>query len=149
MRDAVLALLLAVLQGFPLGETAPNPSPLVGSNWGNPRRYIHLQTSTDLNNFYLEIRLDGTVRKSTTQSSYSERLSSLIRTFCLISVMWYNDVTTLTFKSLLILPSRRCDFTESRNKGAHGHPRRQKQPLPVYGFGGQTIQLRESKFTFF
>ncbi|KAE8281333.1 Fibroblast growth factor 23 [Larimichthys crocea] len=72
MRDTVLALLLAVLQGgFPLGETAPNPSPLVGSNWGNPRRYIHLQTSTDLNNFYLEIRLDGTVRKTTVRSSYS------------------------------------------------------------------------------
>lgn len=72
MRDTVLALLLAVLQGFPLGETAPNPSPLVGSNWGNPRRYVHLQTSTDLNNFYLEIRLDGTVRKTTVRSSYSK-----------------------------------------------------------------------------
>uniref|UniRef100_A0A3B5BH95 Fibroblast growth factor 23 n=1 Tax=Stegastes partitus TaxID=144197 RepID=A0A3B5BH95_9TELE len=67
----VLALLLAVLQGFPLGEAAPNPSPLVGSNWGNPRRYVHLQTSTDLNNFYLEIKLDGTVRKTTARSSYS------------------------------------------------------------------------------
>ncbi|KAG7496005.1 fibroblast growth factor 23 [Solea senegalensis] len=71
MRDTVLALLLAVLQGLPLGETAPNPSPLVGSNWGNPRRYVHLQTSTDLNNFYLEIRLDGTVCKTTTRTSYS------------------------------------------------------------------------------
>ncbi|XP_008313854.1 fibroblast growth factor 23 [Cynoglossus semilaevis] len=70
-RDTLLALLLALLQGFPLGETAPNPSPLVGSNWGNPRRYVHLQTSTDLNNFYLEIRLDGTVCKSTVRSSYS------------------------------------------------------------------------------
>lgn len=72
MRDALLALLLAVLQGFHLGQTAPNPSPLVGSNWGNPRRYVHLQTSTDLNNFYLEIRLDGTVRKTTARSSYSK-----------------------------------------------------------------------------
>lgn len=72
MRDAVLALLLAVLQGFHLGHAAPNPSPLVGSNWGNPRRYVHLQTSTDLNNFYLEIRLDGTVRKTTARSSYSK-----------------------------------------------------------------------------
>ncbi|XP_053200156.1 fibroblast growth factor 23 [Scomber japonicus] len=71
MRDTVLALLLTILQGFPLGETVPNPSPLVGSNWGNPRRYVHLQTSTDLNNFYLEIRLDGTVRKTTVRSSYS------------------------------------------------------------------------------
>uniref|UniRef100_A0A3Q3VK95 Uncharacterized protein n=1 Tax=Mola mola TaxID=94237 RepID=A0A3Q3VK95_MOLML len=69
--DTVLALLLAVLQGFPLGETAPNLSPLVGSNWGSPRRYVHLQTSTELNNFYLEIRLDGTVRKTTVRSSYS------------------------------------------------------------------------------
>ncbi|KAK5848946.1 hypothetical protein PBY51_008626 [Eleginops maclovinus] len=71
MKDAVLALLLTVLQGFPLGETAPNPSPLVGSNWGNPRRYVHLQTSTELNNFYLEIKLDGTVRRTTVRSSYS------------------------------------------------------------------------------
>lgn len=72
MRDTVLALLLALLQGFPLGEAAPNPSPLVGSNWGNPRRYVHLQTSTDLSNFYLEIRLDGTVRKTAVRSSYSK-----------------------------------------------------------------------------
>ncbi|TWW64763.1 fibroblast growth factor 23 [Takifugu flavidus] len=71
VKDTVLALLLAVLQGCPLGETVPNPSPLVGSNWGNPRRYIHLQTSTDISNFYLEIRLDGTVRKSTARTSYS------------------------------------------------------------------------------
>ncbi len=72
MRDTVLALLLAVLWEFHLGETAPNPSPLVGSNWGNPRRYVHLQTSTDLSNFYLEIKLDGTVRKTTVRSSYSK-----------------------------------------------------------------------------
>lgn len=77
-KDALLALLLAVLQGCPLGETAPNPSPLVGSNWGNPRRYIHLQTSTDMSNFYLEIRLDGTVRKSTARTSYSKKSSSLL-----------------------------------------------------------------------
>ncbi|XP_037552117.1 fibroblast growth factor 23 [Nematolebias whitei] len=71
MKDTMLALLLAVLQGFPVWEAAPNPSPLVGSNWGNPRRLVHLQTSTDLNNFYLEIKLDGTVRKTTARSSYS------------------------------------------------------------------------------
>ncbi|KAM3859301.1 fibroblast growth factor 23 [Diretmus argenteus] len=71
VTDAVLALLFAILQGFGLGEAAPNPSPLVGSNWGNPRRYVHLQTSTDLSNFYLEIRLNGTVRKTTLRSSYS------------------------------------------------------------------------------
>uniref|UniRef100_A0A3Q3ASJ7 Fibroblast growth factor 23 n=1 Tax=Kryptolebias marmoratus TaxID=37003 RepID=A0A3Q3ASJ7_KRYMA len=71
MRDTVLALLLAVLQGVPAGEAVPNPSPLVGSTWGNPRRFVHLQTSTDLNNFYLEIRLDGAVRKTTSRSSYS------------------------------------------------------------------------------
>uniref|UniRef100_A0A668ADN1 Fibroblast growth factor 23 n=1 Tax=Myripristis murdjan TaxID=586833 RepID=A0A668ADN1_9TELE len=70
-RDSVLALLLAFLLGFRLGESAPNPSPLLGSNWGNPRRYVHLQTSTDLNNFYLEIKLNGTVRKTTVRSSYS------------------------------------------------------------------------------
>ncbi|CAN9508409.1 unnamed protein product [Ophioblennius macclurei] len=72
MKDTVQALLLlAVLRGFPLGDAVPNASPLVGSNWGNPRRYVHLQTSTDLNNFYLEIRLDGTVRKSSARGSYT------------------------------------------------------------------------------
>ncbi|XP_056133721.1 fibroblast growth factor 23 [Lampris incognitus] len=71
MRDAVLALLLAVLQGFRFAASVPNPSPLVGSNWGNPRRYIHLQTSTELNNFYLEISFSGHVRKTTVRSSYS------------------------------------------------------------------------------
>ncbi|CDQ64297.1 unnamed protein product [Oncorhynchus mykiss] len=71
MRDAVLVLLLAVLQGFRLVDALPNPSPLLGSNWGNPRRYVHLQTSSDVNNFYLEIRLNGHVRKTTLRSSYS------------------------------------------------------------------------------
>ncbi|KAF7229292.1 fibroblast growth factor 23 [Nothobranchius furzeri] len=71
MRDTMLTLLLAVLQGLPVGEAAPNPSPLVGSNWGNPRRYVHLQTSTELNNFYLEIRLDGSVGKTTARSAFS------------------------------------------------------------------------------
>ncbi|KAK5621269.1 Fibroblast growth factor 23 [Crenichthys baileyi] len=71
MRDTVLALFLAVLQGLPIVEASPNPSPLVGSNWGNPRRYVHLQTSTDLNTFYLEIRLDGAVRRATARTSYS------------------------------------------------------------------------------
>lgn len=97
MRDTVLALLLAVLQGFPLGETAPNPSPLVGSNWGNPRRYVHLQTSTDLNNFYLEIRLDGTVRKTTVRSSYSKMCFPLLKkNVILIFVMWQHEVLSLT-----------------------------------------------------
>ncbi|MED6233248.1 Fibroblast growth factor 23, partial [Ataeniobius toweri] len=71
MRDTVLALFLAVLQGLPIVEASPNPSPLVGSNWGNPRRYVHLQTSTDFNTFYLEIRVDGAVRRATARTSYS------------------------------------------------------------------------------
>ncbi|XP_046879019.1 fibroblast growth factor 23 isoform X1 [Hypomesus transpacificus] len=71
MRNIVLMLLLALLQRFRLVDSFPNPSPLVGSNWGNPRRYVHLQTSTDLNNFYLEISLNGHVRKTTVRSSYS------------------------------------------------------------------------------
>ncbi|XP_061920756.1 fibroblast growth factor 23 isoform X1 [Entelurus aequoreus] len=50
---------------------APNPSPLAGSNWGSPRRYVHLQTSTELSNFYLEIKLDGTVRKTPSRGPYS------------------------------------------------------------------------------
>ncbi|CAL1568518.1 unnamed protein product [Knipowitschia caucasica] len=71
LRDTLLALLLALLRVVHIGESAPNPSPLVGSNWGNPRRFVHLQTSTDLNNFYLEIREDGSVRKSTVRSACS------------------------------------------------------------------------------
>lgn len=78
MRDTVLALLLAFLQGFPLGESAPNPSPLVGSNWGNPRRYIHLQTSTDLKTVYLEMKLDGAVGRTTTRTSYSKTRMCLV-----------------------------------------------------------------------
>ncbi|XP_061524436.1 fibroblast growth factor 23 [Phycodurus eques] len=68
VRTLALALLL---QGIPGGDAAPNPSPLVGSNWGSPRRFLHLQTSTELSNFYLEIKLDGTVRRSTSRNPYS------------------------------------------------------------------------------
>ncbi|XP_019749247.1 fibroblast growth factor 23 [Hippocampus comes] len=64
-------LALALLQGVPGGCAAPNQSPLVGSNWGSPRRYVHLQTSTELSNFYLEIKLDGTVRGSASRNPYS------------------------------------------------------------------------------
>ncbi|XP_020569928.1 fibroblast growth factor 23 isoform X2 [Oryzias latipes] len=72
MRDTtMLALVLAVLQGFSVRQVTPDPSPLVSSNWGNPRRFIHLQTSTDVCNFYLEIRSDGTVRKAASRTSYS------------------------------------------------------------------------------
>ncbi|XP_063073967.1 fibroblast growth factor 23 [Engraulis encrasicolus] len=69
--SSFLALCLAAMHGLPPVDCAPNPSPLLGSNWGNPRRYIHLQTTTDMNNFYLEISLSGQVRKSTSRGSYS------------------------------------------------------------------------------
>ncbi|XP_071242616.1 fibroblast growth factor 23-like [Salvelinus alpinus] len=82
MRDAVLVLLLAVLLGFRLVDALPNPSPLIGSNWGNPRRrwtirsaegcqFASLQTSSDVNNFYIEISLNGHLRKTTLRGSYS------------------------------------------------------------------------------
>uniref|UniRef100_A0A8C7F532 Fibroblast growth factor 23 n=1 Tax=Oncorhynchus kisutch TaxID=8019 RepID=A0A8C7F532_ONCKI len=58
-------------------DALPNPSPLMGSNWGNPRRYVHMQTSSNVNNFYIEI-LNGHLRKTTLRSSYSkERLAIL------------------------------------------------------------------------
>lgn len=114
MRDTVLALLLAVLQGFPLGETAPNLSPLVGSNWGSPRRYVHLQTSTELNNFYLEIRLDGTVRKTTVRSSYSKLCFTIFQFFPFLlsffSGGYCGRVISLILWLLLLC---RCDFSES------------------------------------
>ncbi|KAJ8007065.1 hypothetical protein DPEC_G00113700 [Dallia pectoralis] len=69
MRKAIFALILAVLQG--LVDALPNPSPLLGSNWGNPKRYVHLQTSSDVNNFYLEISSNGNVRRTQIRSSYS------------------------------------------------------------------------------
>ncbi|XP_030625779.1 fibroblast growth factor 23 [Chanos chanos] len=71
MHSSFFALWLAALHGFPALDAVPNPSPLIGSNWGNPRRFIHLQTSTDVNTFYLEISLNGHVRKTTNRGSYS------------------------------------------------------------------------------
>ncbi|XP_077400082.1 fibroblast growth factor 23 [Vanacampus margaritifer] len=65
---AAWMLALALLQG---GCAASNQSPLAGSNWGSPRRFVHLQTSTELSNFYLEIKLDGTVRRSASRNPYS------------------------------------------------------------------------------
>lgn len=141
LRDTVLALLLTLLQGIPIGETAPNPSPLVGSNWGNPRRYVHLETSTELSNFYLEIKLDGTVRRTTVRSSYSKMFVCLPsafpgRLFC---------VSVIAEVSLLCL-LRRCDPTQSWDQGARRHPGRQKQPLPVHGPGGKPLQLGETHY---
>ncbi|KTG45865.1 hypothetical protein cypCar_00019603 [Cyprinus carpio] len=71
LLSSVLALWITALQGFRSADAAPNPSPLLGSSWGNPRRYIHLQTTSDLNNFYLEIGPNGHVRKTTNRGSYS------------------------------------------------------------------------------
>lgn len=71
MHSSFLALCLAALQCFRIVDSFPNPSPLLGSNWGNPKRYVHLQTSSDISNFYLEITLNGQVRKTTSRSSYS------------------------------------------------------------------------------
>lgn len=70
---ALVALWLGTLHGCRNSEAAPNPaSPLLSSSWGNPRRYVHLRTSTELNNFYLEISLTGHVRTTTHRGSYSE-----------------------------------------------------------------------------
>lgn len=70
---ALVVLWLGTLHGCRNSEAAPNPSsPLQSSSWGNPRRYVHLRTSTELNNFYLEISLTGHVRKTTHRGSYSE-----------------------------------------------------------------------------
>ncbi|KAI5611008.1 fibroblast growth factor 23 precursor, partial [Silurus asotus] len=69
---ALVALWLGTLHGCGNSQAAPNPSsPLQSSNWGNPRRYVHLRTSTEFNNFYLEISLTGHVRKTTHRGSYS------------------------------------------------------------------------------
>ncbi|GAA6076714.1 fibroblast growth factor 23 [Tachysurus ichikawai] len=71
----LMVLCLGTLHGCSNCEAAPNPSsPLQGSSWGNPRRYVHLRASTELNNFYLEISLTGHVRKTTHRGSYSVML---------------------------------------------------------------------------
>ncbi|KAL4659441.1 fibroblast growth factor 23 [Arapaima gigas] len=62
-----LALSLAALPS----SCAPNLSPLLGSDWGSARRYVHLQTSSEFNNVYLEIRANGHVRNTTSRSAYS------------------------------------------------------------------------------
>lgn len=72
LHSSILALWLTALQGFRDSDAAPNNSPLLGSSWGNPRRFIHLQTTSDLNNFYMEISPNGHVRKTTHRGSYSE-----------------------------------------------------------------------------
>ncbi|KAJ8269092.1 hypothetical protein COCON_G00116990 [Conger conger] len=74
MHSSFLALCLAAFQCFRIVDSFPNPSPLLGSNWGNPKRYVHLQTSSDISNFYLEIPLNGQVRKTSSRSSYSVML---------------------------------------------------------------------------
>ncbi|XP_060759577.1 fibroblast growth factor 23 [Neoarius graeffei] len=72
---ALVVLWLGTLHGCRRSEAAPNPSsPLQSSSWGNPRRYVHLRTSTELNNFYLEISFTGHVRKTTHRGSYSVML---------------------------------------------------------------------------
>nr|XP_023694364.1 fibroblast growth factor 23 [Paramormyrops kingsleyae] len=71
MHPSLITLCLAALTSFTLVLSMPNPSPLLGSNWGSPKRYVHLQTSSDINNFYLEISLSGKVRKTTRRTSYS------------------------------------------------------------------------------
>ncbi|XP_058273631.1 fibroblast growth factor 23 [Hemibagrus wyckioides] len=72
---ALVVLWLGALHGGRNCEAAPNPSsPLQGSSWGNPRRYVHLRASTEFNNFYLEISLTGHVRKTTHRGSYSVML---------------------------------------------------------------------------
>nr|XP_055045882.1 fibroblast growth factor 23 [Misgurnus anguillicaudatus] len=71
LHSSILALWLTALQGFRDSDAAPNSSPLLGSSWGNPRRFIHFQTTSDLNNFYMEISPNGNVRKTTHRGSYS------------------------------------------------------------------------------
>ncbi|XP_006633778.2 fibroblast growth factor 23 [Lepisosteus oculatus] len=71
MHSCFLALCLAVLQGLKIVHSFPNPSPLLSSNWGNPKRYVHLQTSSETRSFYLEIDEDGQVGKTATQNAFS------------------------------------------------------------------------------
>uniref|UniRef100_A0A8C8C1E8 Fibroblast growth factor 23 n=1 Tax=Oncorhynchus tshawytscha TaxID=74940 RepID=A0A8C8C1E8_ONCTS len=69
--------LISVIQAWIYVDALPNPSPLMGSNWGNPRRYVHMQTSSDVNNFYIEI-LNGHLRKTTLRSSYSKERVAIL-----------------------------------------------------------------------
>ncbi|KAF7694198.1 hypothetical protein HF521_007951 [Silurus meridionalis] len=76
---ALVALWLGTLHGCGNSQAAPNPSsPLQSSNWGNPRRYVHLRTSTEFNNFYLEISLTGHLLENHRDVYYSTRSAVLL-----------------------------------------------------------------------
>lgn len=130
---ALVVLWLGALHGGRNCEAAPNPSsPLQGSSWGNPRRYVHLRASTEFNNFYLEISLTGHVRKTTHRGSYSK--CAFIRFVHLWLIYFITDTSFNTLllnvclmnaplcfvQNLFLTPLHhfnRCDVTESREQG--------------------------------
>lgn len=117
----LMVLCLGTLHGCSNCEAAPNPSsPLQGSSWGNPRRYVHLRASTELNNFYLEISLTGHVRKTTHRGSYSECafiysvLNKLPLNVLLLNAPFcFVQNLCLTYSHHF----NRCDVAESRKPG--------------------------------
>ncbi|MBN3296055.1 FGF23 factor, partial [Amia calva] len=71
MHPSSSVLCLLVFLGVRIAQSFPNPSPLLSSNWGNPKRYVHLQTSSESRTFYLEVGSDGQVSKTPSRSAYS------------------------------------------------------------------------------
>ncbi|XP_041112223.1 fibroblast growth factor 23-like [Polyodon spathula] len=74
MHSALLILFLAVLRGFQIGSTLPVLSPLLNPTWGDPKRLVHLYTSSDKRSFHLAINPDGQVDRTTIQTPSSAML---------------------------------------------------------------------------
>ncbi|MGH0143253.1 UNVERIFIED_CONTAM: hypothetical protein FKN15_000298 [Acipenser sinensis] len=63
-----------VLRGFQIGSTLPIPSPLLNPTWGDPKRLVHLYTSSDKRSFHLAINRDGQVDRTPIQTPSSAML---------------------------------------------------------------------------
>ncbi|MGH0129499.1 UNVERIFIED_CONTAM: hypothetical protein FKN15_030713 [Acipenser sinensis] len=57
-----------------IGSTFPIPSPLLNPTWGDPKRLVHLYTSSDKRSFHLAINPDGQVDRTPIQTPSSAML---------------------------------------------------------------------------
>ncbi|MGH0162228.1 UNVERIFIED_CONTAM: hypothetical protein FKN15_042625 [Acipenser sinensis] len=59
---------------YSIGSTFPIPSPLLNPTWGDPKRLVHLYTSSDKRSFHLAINRDGQVDRTPIQTPSSAML---------------------------------------------------------------------------
>uniref|UniRef100_A0A8C4RNJ5 Fibroblast growth factor n=1 Tax=Erpetoichthys calabaricus TaxID=27687 RepID=A0A8C4RNJ5_ERPCA len=74
MPSFFFALCFVMLYCSLVIECLPNPSPLLNPTWGDPRKLVHLYTSSDRRSFHLAISLDGQVDGTPEQTAYSAML---------------------------------------------------------------------------